>query len=47
MGREDDHTIEPGADLSFAYLTNTNLTDTDLRGANLAGATMPNGSVHD
>ncbi len=37
MGREDNYTIEPGADLSGAILT----------GAILAGATMPDGSVHE
>ncbi len=57
MGREDDYTIEPGADLTGADLRRANLKGADLRRANLTGANlnranltgaiMPDGSVHE
>ncbi len=40
MGREEDYTIEPGANLSGADLMYANLTGADLMYANLTGADL-------
>jgi len=40
MGREDDYTIEPRADLTDANLRGANLHEANLTGADLSGAIL-------